>query len=58
MSKYEMPGMTPFERKVFGRLTDEQQRDVHYGGWSAVWDDLTETEQDGLIEEFEVYGDR
>lgn len=58
MSYYDIPGMTIAECAIFARLTEDEQRNVHYEGWSAVWDKLTECEQNALIEDFELYGDR
>lgn len=58
MADWTIPGMTPLERKLFDRLTEDEQRNVHYEGWCAVWDKLSESEQASLIDEFEMYGDR
>ena len=55
---YELPCMSPAERAIFARLTDEQRIAVHYEGWSAVDDQLTDAEMDALAEDFEIYGDR
>ena len=55
---YWIPNMTPVEKAIFARLTEDEQRDVHYEGWSAVWDKLSKDERDSLIEDFEIYGDR
>ena len=55
---YWIPNMTPVEKAIFVRLTEDEQRDVHYEGWSAVWGKLSNDEQDSLIEDFEIYGDR
>lgn len=55
---YEIPSMSPAERAIFARLTDEQRMAVHYEGWCAVEDQLTDAEMDALIEDFEIYNDR
>ena len=55
---YEIPGMSPAERAIFARLTDGQKMAVHYEGWCAVEDQLTDAEMEALIEDFETYGDR
>ena len=55
---YEVPGMTWGELVIFDKLTTEQQRDFHYGGWSAVWHLLSDADKQAIMDDFELYGDR
>ncbi len=55
---YEWPNMTPAERHIYQKLTEQERRDVHYEGWDAVWEKLSKQERAELVSDFELYGDR